>query len=110
MKRAAVITALLVTACGAAPKADSMPKRLPLPAVVEVAEEKHLRDVQQLTLAGENAEAYWAWSGRELILQSRAGDADCDRIYRMPLDTGCCAGSDGAAPPGGASMPSSGMR
>ena len=110
MKRAAVITALLVTACGAAPKADSMPKRLPLPAVVEVAEEKHLRDVQQLTLAGENAEAYWAWSGRELILQSRAGDADCDRIYRMPLE-GMLAPPGGAAPSLPAQHPvSSGMR
>jgi Tol biopolymer transport system component len=41
--------------------------------------------VKQLTLGGENAEAYWAHSGRELILQARTGDADCDRIYRMPL-------------------------
>ena len=50
-----------------------------------MAEEKHLADVKQLTLAGENAEAYWGWSGRELVLQSRTGDNDCDRIYRMPL-------------------------
>jgi Tol biopolymer transport system component len=57
----------------------------PLPAVKQVPEEVHLSSVRQLTLAGENAEAYWATSGRELILQSRQGDADCDRIYRMPL-------------------------
>ena len=25
--------------------------------------EPHLADVRQLTLGGENAEAYWAWSG-----------------------------------------------
>src|SRR5439155_18158239 len=48
-------------------------------------EEKHLADVKQLTLAGENAEAYWSFDGRQLILQSRTGDNDCDRIYRMPV-------------------------
>ncbi len=45
-----------------------------------------MADVRQLTLGGENAEAYWAFGGRELILQSRTGENDCDRIYRMPLE------------------------
>jgi Tol biopolymer transport system component len=54
----------------------------PFPAVPE---ETHLADVRQLTFGGENAEAYWSWDGRELILQSRKGDGDCDRIYRMPV-------------------------
>ena len=45
-------------------------------------DEPHLADIRQLTFGGENAEAYWSWSGQQLILQSRPG-AGCDRIYRM---------------------------
>ncbi len=45
--------------------------------------EPHLADLRQLTFGGENAEAYWAWSGRELILQARTQEMGCDRIFRM---------------------------
>lgn len=78
---------LTLAACGggakeaknAAPGPKS-PERSPLP------EEKHFADLKQLTLGGENAEAYWSFGGRELILQSRTGDDDCDRIVRMPVE------------------------
>lgn len=50
--------------------------------------EAHFGSLRQLTFGGENAEAYWAWDGGSLILQSRTGDQACDRIYRMPLSTG----------------------
>jgi Tol biopolymer transport system component len=45
--------------------------------------ETHLADLRQLTFGGENAEAYWSWSGTQLILQSRGPGQGCDRIYRM---------------------------
>ncbi len=51
-------------------------------AYAETPDEPHLADIRQLTFGGENAEAYWSWSGQQLILQSRPG-AGCDRIYRM---------------------------
>src|SRR5262245_48698107 len=94
MKRASLVlgpsalTLVLVAACGSDPPAPKTPASTlaaRLPPVAQIPEEKHLRDVKQLTLAGENAEAYWGFGGRELILQSRTGDNDCDRIYRMPL-------------------------
>ncbi|MDF2698366.1 MAG: tolB protein precursor [Labilithrix sp.] len=94
MKRSAVVlgssglVAVLVAACGSDPPQPKTPEAKPavaLPAVTPVPEEKHLTDVKQLTLGGENAEAYWAFGGRDLIMQSRTGDNDCDRIYRMPL-------------------------
>jgi hypothetical protein len=48
--------------------------------------ETHFGSLTQLTTAGENAEAYWSFGGRELSLQSRSGEGeDCDRIYRMAL-------------------------
>ena len=82
-----------LAACGGgAPEADSpRPSGAPAAASHGLAEERHLADVRQLTLAGENAEAYWSFDGRQLVLQSRTGDSDCDQIYRMPLD--------GALPP-----------
>ncbi len=67
----------------------------PAPApIAALAAEQHLADLRQLTFGGENAEAYWSWSGTQLIFQARPGDrsggdvaghASCDRIYRMEL-------------------------
>lgn len=49
--------------------------------------EVHLENVRQLTFdAGENAEAYWAFDGSELIMQSKRKPFSCDQIYRQPLD------------------------
>ncbi len=96
MKRASVVlgssglAALLVAACGSDPPQPKAPEgkaAVALPVVPPVAGEKHLADVKQITLGGENAEAYWAWGRRELVMQSRTGDSDCDRIYRLPLSS-----------------------
>jgi Tol biopolymer transport system component len=90
MKRARLaMLATVLTACGPASQ-PATPKPaaaavLP-PDGVALPGEKHLADLRQLTLAGENAEAYWSFDGKALTLQSRTGDSDCDRIYRMPLN------------------------
>jgi hypothetical protein len=47
--------------------------------------ERQLGHVRALTLGGENAEAYWAWSGAELIMQARPAGNGCDRIFRLPI-------------------------
>ena len=97
MKRAAVIASaglpVLLFACGLA-CGPSAPPAAPKPAgtvnlspINALPEEKHLADLRQLTLAGENAEAYWSFDGKQLIMQSRAGDNDCDRIHRVHLNT-----------------------
>ncbi len=49
-------------------------------------EEKHLRNIRQLTFGGENAEAYFSADGEWLIFQSRRGSHPCDEMYRMRLD------------------------
>jgi len=54
---------------------------------LRVEGEVHLTAIRQLTrAAGENAEAYWSSSGRELIFQSSRPPYGCDQIYRMPID------------------------
>ncbi len=49
-------------------------------------DEKHLQNIKQLTFGGQNAEAYFAADGQELIFQSTRGDRGCDAIYRMNAD------------------------
>lgn len=83
-------TASMMPACGS-PTQPVAPKPaasglMPAP-IAALPEEKHLADLRQLTLAGENAEAYWSFDGKQLILQSRTGDNDCDRIHRLPLNS-----------------------
>jgi Tol biopolymer transport system component len=55
-------------------------------AELALPQEKHLRNVKQLTFAGENAEAYFSADGKKLIFQSTREGHDCDRIYTMNID------------------------
>ncbi len=49
-------------------------------------QEKHLRNVRQLTFGGENAEAYFSSDGRQLIFQSQRDGLKCDQIFIMNTD------------------------
>ncbi|HET9530601.1 MAG TPA: hypothetical protein VFQ92_09635 [Blastocatellia bacterium] len=53
---------------------------------LRLSEEKHFRNVRQLTFGGENAEAYFSFDGKKLILQSTRQGHDCDQIYTMNID------------------------
>ena len=48
--------------------------------------EHHFERLWQLTHGGENAEAYWNLAGDALVLQRRAGDFTCDRIFELGPD------------------------
>ena len=54
-------------------------------SVPALSQEVRLKDLRRLTYGGQNAEAYWSFGGKELILQSRALGDTCDRIYRLPV-------------------------
>jgi len=46
--------------------------------------EDHLRNIRQITVGGENAEAYWAFDGSMLIYQGNKPDGPgCDQIYLL---------------------------
>ena len=51
-----------------------------------VPEEVHLKNVRQLTFGGDNAEAYWAFGGDRLILQSNHKPYKCDQIEELDYD------------------------
>ena len=48
--------------------------------------ETRLRNIRQLTFGGQNAEAYFARSGKQLIFQRTPGDTGCDQQYIMNVD------------------------
>jgi TolB protein len=77
---AITISFLIVAAnkCPDVPQSADDPLRLP--------EEKHLRNIKQLTFAGENAEAYFSADGSRLIFQSTRDGRQCDQIYTMNID------------------------
>jgi TolB protein len=59
-------------------------------------DERHIKNIRQLTFGGDNAEAYFSFNGRYLVFQStntRWGTA-CDQIFYMPLK-----GTEGGIPP-----------
>ena len=73
MKALAVLTlALLALAWQQAPAAPT--------------QERHLRNIRQLTHGGENAEAYFSPDGTHLIFQSTRDGYPCDQIYTIKID------------------------
>jgi Tol biopolymer transport system component len=48
--------------------------------------ERHLANLRQLTFGGQNAEAYWDWTGTRLIFQSTRPPYACDQIFTMRED------------------------
>ncbi len=58
--------------------------------MIHYPQEKHLKNVKQLTFGGNNAEAYWSRDGKLLTFQSDNpawSDAKCDQIYYFNPDT-----------------------
>ena len=50
-------------------------------------EEKHLRNVRQLTFGGTNAEAYFSPDDKSVIFMHQGDGVPCDQMYTMPIDT-----------------------
>lgn len=48
--------------------------------------DKHMRNVTQLTVEGDNGEAYFSADGKQLIYQSNRGGYACDKIWTMNID------------------------
>ena len=60
--------------------------RTPIDDPLRVPDEKHLRNIRQLTFGGENAEAYFSGDGKKLIFQSTRDNLKCDQIFIMNAD------------------------
>src|SRR5215475_13022850 len=56
------------------------------PSMLSPGEEKHLRNIRQLTFGGQNAEAYFSADDKMLSFQHQGNGVPCDQIYTMPVD------------------------
>jgi TolB protein len=55
---------------------------------LQYPQEKHLKNLRQLTFGGDNAEAYWSFDNTKLVFQSNFKDwgAQCDQIFYTPIE------------------------
>ena len=65
-------------------KGDAKPE----PRNNALPEEKHFKNLRQLTFGGDNAEAYWAFGGDRLIMQTNHKPYKCDQIEEIDLASG----------------------
>ncbi|MCX6135708.1 MAG: hypothetical protein NTU47_18030 [Ignavibacteriales bacterium] len=56
------------------------------PDSLRPSNEKHLRNIRQLTFGGTNAEAYFSFDGQKLIFQSTRPPYTCDQMFTMKID------------------------
>jgi TolB protein len=73
-----LLVAAVFTACNSSSQVSSINVD-----TLKYAEEAHLKNVQQLTFGGDNAEAYWSYDGKWLVFQ-RTNIKDgipCDQIF-----------------------------
>src|SRR5262249_28323157 len=87
-----VLLLVVVAGCGPAQPAKGQITKAPPPPpeIRELAAEgeSHLKNVHQLTFGGDNAEAYWSFSGDRLIFQTNHAPYKCDQIEVMPMTGG----------------------
>ncbi|MCX8112275.1 MAG: hypothetical protein N3E49_03650 [Bacteroidia bacterium] len=84
MKRFVALSGLFLLACAQKPTSDPSSSSKPL----LYNEEKHLRQVRQLTFGGNNAEGYFDPTGTRIVFQSDWADINpqgCDQIFLLEL-------------------------
>jgi hypothetical protein len=84
MKLRTTLITLCLSACATTTPA-APPAEAPFPVVKAQSDERHFSELHQLSLGGENAEAYWAFGGKSLSLQYRNVGDGCDRIGTMQI-------------------------
>ena len=84
--RKTTVALALGTAAALAPLAFSQHPAAPAPGPAVIhPDEKHLRNLRQLTFGGQNAEGYWSADGKKLIYQSAGQGVPCDQQFVLEL-------------------------
>jgi TolB protein len=81
-----VLLALTIGLCIYLLASDTRGLATPQDDPLKLPQERHLRNIRQLTFGGENAEAYFSSAGDKLIFQSTRDGRECDQIYIMNVD------------------------
>src|SRR5262245_25647292 len=69
------------------PSPASPGSQSPTTGLATPEEQRHLKNVRQLTFGGQNAEAYFSADDKQLIFQHQGTGVPCDQIYSIPVDT-----------------------
>lgn len=77
---------MIAAAAACAPEGD--PPDVAAGADLILSEETRLWNARQLTLRGQNAEAYFSADDEYLIFQSTHGEYECDQIFTIPVRGG----------------------
>ncbi len=93
MSRRYLFVAAICACCPPEAAKPAVPTVVTKPAVAAAKDlalpgETHLRNVRQVTFGGDNAEAYWSFSGDRLIFQTNHKPYQCDQIEVMPATGG----------------------
>ena len=92
------IISLAIYGCDQTPNnsGDAAAEQKPSVDTLKLEGESHLKNVNQLTFGGDNAEAYFSYNNEYLIFQASNENwgASCDQIFYMPI-----SGYKGEKPP-----------
>lgn len=81
------LVAAAFTACNTPKSGTAAPGATTAADTLRKPQEVHLKNVQQLTFGGDNAEAYFSFNDKYLVFQAanEKWQADCDQIFYMPV-------------------------
>lgn len=85
--RTLVFVSLAFAVAGCTKKTQSVQTPANNDEPIHYADEKHFKNVRQLSFGGNNAEAYWSFDGKKLIFQSDnpGWNLGCDQIFVLDL-------------------------
>ena len=83
LARSAAVLLAVIASRTAAAQATVSPAT---PVTPDSGEERHLTHIRMLTHGGDNAEAYFSASGKQLTFQSTRDGRTCDQQYTMNVD------------------------
>ncbi len=86
----ALVLIMVLQACKAQDKHVEVQAPSPDSSALRFPDEKHLKDIKQLSFGGENAEAYWSFDNTMLTYQhtNKTDGPMCDQIFKMRTKDG----------------------
>ena len=84
----AFILIIIVSSCKSVKNNVLQMSLAPEMDTLRYSQEKHLKNVRQLTFGGDNAEAYWSFDDKKVVFQAtnKIWGAECDQIYYFDLE------------------------
>jgi TolB protein len=84
----ALLSILIFASCNSGNKGNGNVEATSDSSAIHYPQEKHLKNVKQLTFGGENAEAYWSFDNTRLTYQAKNAKQGlmCDQIFMMGIN------------------------